>query len=160
MVVSVTGHPKGETYQMIPRQVIKHFFSQAIKSKATRLLTLCLLFPCALCLPKLQVGSLADKTVIISKVTCSDAATVCATNKGDIYLLNQYICRRIISRYGNHYWASATGWQKEEDGKTFVFGKFHRAITFVPFFVVVCNRHLTLLCSGLLLKSRLKGSYM
>ena len=97
-------------------------------------MTLCLLFPCALCLLKLQVSSLADKTVIISKVTCSDAATVCATNKGDIYLLNQYICRRIISRYGNHYWASATGWQKEEDGKTFVFGKFHWAVTFVPFF--------------------------
>ncbi|CAH3153614.1 unnamed protein product, partial [Porites evermanni] len=69
------GHPKGETYQMIPR----------------------------------QVSSLADKTVIISKVTCSDAATVCATSKGDIYLLNQYICRRIISRFTDLTTLAVTG---------------------------------------------------
>ncbi|XP_078373752.1 inhibitor of Bruton tyrosine kinase-like isoform X1 [Oculina patagonica] len=46
-----------------------------------------------------QVSGLADKDVVISKVTCSDGATVCATDKGDIFLLNQYTCRKIISRF-------------------------------------------------------------
>lgn len=46
-----------------------------------------------------QVSGLADKGVTINKVTCSDGATVCATDKGDIFLLNQYMCRKIISRF-------------------------------------------------------------
>ena len=45
-----------------------------------------------------EVSGLADKGVTINKVTCSDGATVCATDKGDIFLLNQYMCRKIISR--------------------------------------------------------------
>lgn len=46
-----------------------------------------------------QVSGLADKDVTINKVTCSDGATVCATDRGDIFLLNLYICRKIISRF-------------------------------------------------------------
>ena len=31
----------------------------------------------------------------VSLVSCSDGATVCATDTGDIYLLSQYVCRKI-----------------------------------------------------------------
>ncbi|XP_068698933.1 inhibitor of Bruton tyrosine kinase-like isoform X2 [Montipora foliosa] len=48
-----------------------------------------------------QISGLADRNVSISKLTCSDAATVCATTKGDIFLLNLYTCRRIISRFAD-----------------------------------------------------------
>ncbi|KAJ7388445.1 hypothetical protein OS493_037607, partial [Desmophyllum pertusum] len=61
------GHPKGEKYQTLPR----------------------------------QVSGLADKNVVISKVACSDGATVCAIDKGDIFLLNLYTCRKIISRFND-----------------------------------------------------------
>jgi len=45
-----------------------------------------------------QVSSLNHKDVVIERVSCSDAATVCLTKKGDIYVLHEYQCRKIASK--------------------------------------------------------------
>ena len=53
-----------------------------------------------------------------------------------------------------HWWVYATGRQKEEDGKTFVYDKRDRAITYA-----FCrDRHLTLMFSGRLQKDLFKES--
>ncbi|XP_074626926.1 inhibitor of Bruton tyrosine kinase-like [Acropora palmata] len=46
-----------------------------------------------------KISYLADENLVISKVTCSEAATVCATTKGDVFLFNLYTCRRIMLRF-------------------------------------------------------------
>jgi alpha-tubulin suppressor-like RCC1 family protein len=45
-----------------------------------------------------QVSALNEKDVVVIHVACSDAATVCLTTKGDIYVLHEYRCRKIASR--------------------------------------------------------------
>ncbi|XP_033126307.1 inhibitor of Bruton tyrosine kinase-like isoform X2 [Anneissia japonica] len=45
-----------------------------------------------------QVTSLHHKDVKICALATSDAATVCATTKGDIYALHEYQCRKIASK--------------------------------------------------------------
>ncbi|GFO24307.1 inhibitor of bruton agammaglobulinemia tyrosine kinase [Plakobranchus ocellatus] len=46
-----------------------------------------------------QVSSLRHTDVGISLVACSDAATVCLTTKGDVYVLHEYQCRKIASKW-------------------------------------------------------------
>ncbi|XP_043930033.1 inhibitor of Bruton tyrosine kinase [Protopterus annectens] len=48
-----------------------------------------------------QVSALHHKETVISFVSASDGATVCATEKGDIYLLTEYQCKKISSRHLN-----------------------------------------------------------
>ncbi|XP_013381620.1 inhibitor of Bruton tyrosine kinase-like [Lingula anatina] len=52
-----------------------------------------------ICSQPRQVSPLNHKDFVISHVACSDAATVCATKKGDIYALHEYQCRKIASRW-------------------------------------------------------------
>ncbi|GFR87447.1 inhibitor of Bruton tyrosine kinase-like, partial [Elysia marginata] len=46
-----------------------------------------------------QVSSLRHTDIGISLVACSDAATVCLTTKGDVYVLHEYQCRKIASKW-------------------------------------------------------------
>ena len=46
-----------------------------------------------------QVSALNHKDFRIKLVGASDAATVVATEKGDIYVLHEYQCRKIASKY-------------------------------------------------------------
>lgn len=48
-----------------------------------------------------QVSGLHHKETVISLVSASDGATVCATEKGDIYLLTEYQCKKISSKHLN-----------------------------------------------------------
>lgn len=48
-----------------------------------------------------QVSALHHKDVTISFVTASDGATVCVTERGDIYLLTEYQCKKIASKQLN-----------------------------------------------------------
>ncbi|XP_072018239.1 LOW QUALITY PROTEIN: inhibitor of Bruton tyrosine kinase-like [Amphiura filiformis] len=48
-----------------------------------------------------QVTSLQHKNVVLCQVTASDAATVVATKAGDIYVLNEYQCRKVASKQLN-----------------------------------------------------------
>ena len=45
-----------------------------------------------------QVSALAHDDVSIRLVTCSDAATVVYTSKGDVFVLHEYQCRKIVSK--------------------------------------------------------------
>lgn len=45
-----------------------------------------------------QVSALHHKDINMSFVTASDGATVCVTEKGDIYLLSDYQCKKIASK--------------------------------------------------------------
>lgn len=45
-----------------------------------------------------QVSTLYNETWTITHVVASDGATVCATNRGDIYVLHEYQTRKIASR--------------------------------------------------------------
>ncbi|XP_048239918.1 inhibitor of Bruton tyrosine kinase-like [Haliotis rufescens] len=45
------------------------------------------------------VSALSQKDIALKSVTCSDAATVCLTKKGDIFVLHEYQCRRIMSKW-------------------------------------------------------------
>ncbi|XP_067126093.1 inhibitor of Bruton tyrosine kinase [Centruroides vittatus] len=45
-----------------------------------------------------QVSTLDHKDWKITHVVASDGATVCATNKGDVFVLHEYQCRKIASR--------------------------------------------------------------
>ncbi|XP_013776392.1 inhibitor of Bruton tyrosine kinase-like [Limulus polyphemus] len=45
-----------------------------------------------------QVAGLDHQNVQITHVAASDGATVCATRKGDVYVLHEYQCRKIASR--------------------------------------------------------------
>ena len=54
-----------------------------------------------------QVSQLHHKDTIISKVSCSDAAILCLTARGDIFLLHEYTCKKIGSRWDTclvHVW--------------------------------------------------------
>ncbi|KAL8560153.1 hypothetical protein ACOMHN_021648 [Nucella lapillus] len=46
-----------------------------------------------------QVSLLHHKDVAISKVDTSDAAIVCLTSRGDMFLLHEYTCRKIAARW-------------------------------------------------------------
>lgn len=46
-----------------------------------------------------QVSSLRHTDIGVSLVACSDAATVCLTTKGDVYVLHEYQCRKIASKW-------------------------------------------------------------
>lgn len=48
--------------------------------------------------PLRQVSSLNQKDIVLEKVSCSDAAVVCLTSQGDIYVLHEYQCRKIASK--------------------------------------------------------------
>ncbi|KAJ6665824.1 hypothetical protein lerEdw1_001296 [Lerista edwardsae] len=48
-----------------------------------------------------QVSALHHKDITISFVTASDGATVCVTERGDIYLLTEYQCKKIASKQLN-----------------------------------------------------------
>jgi hypothetical protein len=45
-----------------------------------------------------QVSALNHKDILLDKVACSDAAIVCLTTQGDIYVLHEYQCRKIASK--------------------------------------------------------------
>lgn len=49
-----------------------------------------------------QVSALHHKDVSIAMVAASDGATVVVTEKGDFYLLAEYQCKKLASRY-RHY---------------------------------------------------------
>lgn len=46
-----------------------------------------------------QVSALNHKDILLDKVACSDAAIVCLTTQGDIYVLHEYQCRKIASKW-------------------------------------------------------------
>ncbi|XP_063954638.1 inhibitor of Bruton tyrosine kinase-like [Lytechinus pictus] len=46
-----------------------------------------------------QVTSLSHPNIIIEDVVTSDAATVCLTKDGDIYVLHEYQCRKVASNH-------------------------------------------------------------
>ncbi|XP_056015291.1 inhibitor of Bruton tyrosine kinase-like isoform X2 [Ostrea edulis] len=46
-----------------------------------------------------QVSNLNHSDISIVMVSCSDAATVCLTTRGDIYVLHEYQCRKIASKW-------------------------------------------------------------
>ncbi|XP_039603766.1 inhibitor of Bruton tyrosine kinase isoform X1 [Polypterus senegalus] len=48
-----------------------------------------------------QVSALHHKDMSISMVAASNGATVCATEKGDIYLLTDHLCKKISSKQFN-----------------------------------------------------------
>uniref|UniRef100_A0A7M4FC26 Inhibitor of Bruton tyrosine kinase n=1 Tax=Crocodylus porosus TaxID=8502 RepID=A0A7M4FC26_CROPO len=45
-----------------------------------------------------QVSALHHKDIAVSLVTASDGATVCVTERGDIYLLTDYQCKKMASK--------------------------------------------------------------
>ena len=49
-------------------------------------------------LPK-QVTSFSAKELTITHVAASDGATAVCTHKGDVYVLHEYQCRKIASKY-------------------------------------------------------------
>lgn len=46
-----------------------------------------------------QVSTLNQKEILVAMVTCSDAATVVLTENCDIYVLHEYQCRKIASKW-------------------------------------------------------------
>lgn len=46
-----------------------------------------------------QVSALHHKDITLSLVAASDGATVCVTTRGDIYLLTDYQCKKMASKY-------------------------------------------------------------
>ncbi|CAL1542688.1 unnamed protein product [Lymnaea stagnalis] len=46
-----------------------------------------------------QVSYLRHTDIGIARVACSDAATVCLTTKGDVYVLHEYQCKKIASKW-------------------------------------------------------------
>lgn len=46
-----------------------------------------------------QVSALHHKDVTIAMVAASNGATVCLTEKGDIYLLADYQCKKLASKW-------------------------------------------------------------
>lgn len=46
-----------------------------------------------------QVSALHHKDISVSLVSASDGATVCVSERGDIYLLADYQCKKIASKY-------------------------------------------------------------
>ncbi|XP_071480582.1 inhibitor of Bruton tyrosine kinase-like [Diadema antillarum] len=46
-----------------------------------------------------QVTSLSHPNIVIRDVVTSDAATVCLTKEGDIYVLHEYQCRKVASNH-------------------------------------------------------------
>ncbi|XP_041043858.1 inhibitor of Bruton tyrosine kinase isoform X1 [Carcharodon carcharias] len=48
-----------------------------------------------------QVSALHHKDIVISLAAASDGATVCVTERGDVYLLTGYQCKKIASRQLN-----------------------------------------------------------
>lgn len=46
-----------------------------------------------------QVSALHHKDTSVSLVSASDGATVCVTERGDIYLLADYQCKKMASKY-------------------------------------------------------------
>ncbi|KAH9507256.1 hypothetical protein Btru_056735 [Bulinus truncatus] len=46
-----------------------------------------------------QVSYLRHTDIGIARVACSDAATVCLTTKGDVYILHEYQCKKIASKW-------------------------------------------------------------
>ena len=46
-----------------------------------------------------QVSALHHKDITLSLVAASDGATVCVTTRGDIYLLADYQCKKMASKY-------------------------------------------------------------
>ncbi|XP_061171196.1 inhibitor of Bruton tyrosine kinase-like isoform X2 [Saccostrea echinata] len=46
-----------------------------------------------------QVSNLNHPDISIVMVSCSDAATVCMTTRGDIYVLHEYQCRKIATKW-------------------------------------------------------------
>lgn len=50
-----------------------------------------------------QVSVLHHKDIAVSLVAASDGATVCVTTRGDIYLLADYQCKKMATKYV-HFW--------------------------------------------------------
>nr|XP_005008728.1 LOW QUALITY PROTEIN: inhibitor of Bruton tyrosine kinase [Cavia porcellus] len=50
-----------------------------------------------------QVSALHHKDITLSLVAASDGATVCVTTRGDIYLLADYQCKKMASKYVYFY---------------------------------------------------------
>ncbi|XP_075058792.1 inhibitor of Bruton tyrosine kinase [Mixophyes fleayi] len=48
-----------------------------------------------------QISALHHKDISISLVSASDGATVCVTDRGDIYLLTEYQCKKLASKQLN-----------------------------------------------------------
>ncbi|CAH2249161.1 inhibitor of Bruton tyrosine kinase isoform X1 [Pelobates cultripes] len=48
-----------------------------------------------------QVSALHHKDICISLISVSDGATVCVTERGDIYLLSEYQCKKLASKQLN-----------------------------------------------------------
>lgn len=46
-----------------------------------------------------QVSALHQKDIAMSLVAASDGATVCVTTRGDIYLLADYQCKKVATKY-------------------------------------------------------------
>lgn len=53
-----------------------------------------------------QVSALHHKDIAVSLVAASDGATVCVTTRGDIYLLADYQCKKMATKYV-HFWEGA-----------------------------------------------------
>ena len=45
-----------------------------------------------------QVTSLSHAKIAFKEVVTCDAATVCLTREGDIYVLHEYQCRKVASK--------------------------------------------------------------
>ncbi|XP_076077944.1 inhibitor of Bruton tyrosine kinase-like [Mytilus galloprovincialis] len=59
--------------------------------------------------PLRQVSALNQKDIFFEKVECSDAAVVCLTSQGDIYVLHEYQCRKIASKWQDIVKMSVSG---------------------------------------------------
>lgn len=46
----------------------------------------------------LRVTKFSSQTEYVQKLVCSDYATICYTNNGDIFLLNDYKYRKIVKQ--------------------------------------------------------------
>lgn len=55
------------------------------------------------------IHSNRDKRVLIDQVNSSDAATVCLTNSGDIFVLHEFQCRKIVSNWSTILKIDVTG---------------------------------------------------
>ncbi|XP_022089803.1 inhibitor of Bruton tyrosine kinase-like [Acanthaster planci] len=62
-----------------------------------------------------HVTTLHHDKVELTHVTTSDAATVCATKAGDIYVLNEYQCRKVASKQLNLLKIVASGGTLDSD---------------------------------------------
>lgn len=75
-----------------------------------------------------QVSALHHKDISVSLVSASDGATVCVTERGDIYLLADYQCKKMASKYVLLF-TSCASWQIR---------RFHSRLTLANYFKDFC----------------------